>query len=1306
MKKLLFKLLWVFILVFSLTFGCLIALDNKQSNVKATDVTNPKIEILKNNVSYSDSIYIAYAVACEGFEINKNTINLLFWNTTQENYLKGTEDSLGTSKGKTNINGKQCLVFYSEGLAAKHMTDDLYSRAYVVVDGVEYYSEVVKFSVLEYVYKMKEEATLNPHQQRLFDTLLQYGGAAQDNFDYNTNKKADATYYKIAVNEGILPDGFKHGRYQLNEKVVIKPLSKPGQKFSHWLDQNGIIVSYDKEFEITVTDKNEYTAIYKDITNVSSQLKMEYEVTYDATVDDLDLPNAVNITIGEETYTHEIVWDLTTFMENKVGKQKLYASFVDETLYTEYNLTKEDIYVEVNVLPYTYELDQETGNFTLTGYYGTDELVEIPSIYKNTTVTKIATKAFNEVMTLKEVVIPTTIEEIGLGAFYYCDNIEKMTIPFTGRKLTDYLTNNYSHFGYIFGAVSYENQKDFVPLKLKSITLIEGSTIIGVGAFNGLSQVEEYNIPASLEYIYAYAFKDCTSLTSFYINENLKAIGLDAFVGCTNLKRVDVDSMEVLFSIDCAQGWSGGSEFYTPLQNGADLYINGVLITEITLPSYAVRIKGLLVGCSSIEKIIIPNYITDISYAFSNMQNLKEVIFEEDSTLDRIGSYAFSGCISLSNIELPNSIITLGCGAFESCESIYTIDIPEGVTNIESYAFSNCINLNSITLPSSLNEIGLIAFERCSNLTSIEIPNNVSVIKYGTFMYCSNLISILLPSNLTTIEGNAFYGAGLTSIEIPSRVRTIDSNAFYACESLYTIYNNSELNLEIGSTDNGYLAYYAKEITDKDGNIYTNDGYTYVTNDDFVFEYYNEEYKLISYIGDKETATLPLDVNGNPYKIYNFKGLKNVIIPDGITVIDDDAFYECQTLSSITIPNSVISIGASAFESCINLLSITIPSSVTSIGADAFNDCECEIIWDNPTIENIGYCAFNGYKGKNIVIPQTVKTIDSYAFYNLYNVVNVYYLGTIESWNNIVFNTNTANPMCSAEHFFMKNTQNEWFELIEIKLPNTITSIGAYAFSGFENLDSITIPSSVTSIGSGAFNDCVCKIIWDNPTIETIGSSAFKSYKGTSITIPSSVTTINSYAFENATCEILWDNPTIETIGSSAFEYYRGTSITIPSSVTSIGSSAFSNVTCEILWDNPTIETIGSSAFANYKGNSITIPSSVTNIGSSAFYGCECEIIWDNPTIKTLGFGSFMGYIGKSIVIPSSVTTISSYAFSDCGNLQTIIIPISVTNIGGSVFKGCTNLTIYYEGTEIPTNWNSNWNPSNCSVVLGYKEEN
>ena len=89
-------------------------------------------------------------------------------------------------------------------------------------------------------------------------------------------------------------------------------------------------------------------------------------------------------------------------------------------------ISKEDIYCEIKVLPFTYELDQTTGLYTLTGYFGTDEKVEIPTLYKNTFITKIGPKAFNEIETLKEVIIPISIEEISYGAFYYCDNIEKI----------------------------------------------------------------------------------------------------------------------------------------------------------------------------------------------------------------------------------------------------------------------------------------------------------------------------------------------------------------------------------------------------------------------------------------------------------------------------------------------------------------------------------------------------------------------------------------------------------------------------------------------------------------------------------------------------------------------------------------------------------------------------------------------------------------------------------------------------------------------------------------------------------------
>ena len=167
MKKLVLKLCGIFILVFAMTFISLHLFSNNKQ-VKATETTTtPSVEILKNNVSYSDSIYILYAVACEGFETNECEVSLLFWESSQESYLKGTEVYVSSARGKVTIDGKKCLTFYSKGLAAKNMTDDLIAIAYVVVDGVEYYSEPMKFSVLEYVYKMKDSGTLNPHQQRL-----------------------------------------------------------------------------------------------------------------------------------------------------------------------------------------------------------------------------------------------------------------------------------------------------------------------------------------------------------------------------------------------------------------------------------------------------------------------------------------------------------------------------------------------------------------------------------------------------------------------------------------------------------------------------------------------------------------------------------------------------------------------------------------------------------------------------------------------------------------------------------------------------------------------------------------------------------------------------------------------------------------------------------------------------------------------------------------------------------------------------------------------------------------------------------
>ena len=295
---------------------------------------------------------------------------------------------------------------------------------------------------------------------------------------------------------------------------------------------------------------------------------------------------------------------------------------------------------------------------------------------------------------------------------------------------------------------------------------------------------------------------------------------------------------------------------------------------------------------------------------------------------------------------------------------------------------------------------------------------------------------------------------------------------------------------------------------------------------------------------------------------------------------------------SITIPNTVTfsgveykvnSIGKYAFYSCNGLTSIEIPNSVTSIGEYAFSDC-------------------SGLT--SIVVAEGNAKYDSR-----------------ENCNAIIETaTNALVAGC-------KNTI----------IPNSVTSIGDWAFSGCDGLTSIEIPNSVTSIGNYAFYGCSGLTSIEIPnSVTSIGEWAFGGCPGlTSITIPNSVASIKNGAFY--CCKGL-------------------TSITIPNSVTSIGEQAFGWCTGLTSIEIPnSVTSIGDWAFENCDGlTSVTIGNSVTSIGDWAFSGCS-------------GL--------TSIEIPNSVTSIGDWAFIDCYGLTNVTIGNSVTSIGEEAFVGCTGLT-------------------------------
>ena len=358
-------------------------------------------------------------------------------------------------------------------------------------------------------------------------------------------------------------------------------------------------------------------------------------------------------------------------------------------------------------------------------------------------------------------------------------------------------------------------------------------------------------------------------------------------------------------------------------------------------------------------------------------------------------------------------------------------------------------------------------------------------------------------------------------------------------------------------------------------------------------------------------------------------GLTSITIPNSVTSIGYRAFKGCTALTNITIPNSVTSIGSGAFYGtawynnqpdgvvyagkvlyeykgtmpsntsitikegtlgiadrafafCSGLTSITIPNSVTSIGDEAFRECT---------------------RLTNITIPNSVTTIEDRIFADCAGLTSI----LVAEGNAVYDSRNNCNAIIETK----TNTLIAGCKTTII--PNSVTSIGEYAFWCCETLTNIEIPYSVASIGNSAFYGCS---------------------RLTSVTIPNSVTSIGNFAFGYCT---------------------RLTSIVIPNSVTSIEQYTFYNCYSLASIEIPnSVTNIGEYAFYDCKGlTSITIPNSVTNIGDSAFGGCT-------------GL--------TSITIPNSVTSIGDGAFRYCNGLTSIVIPNSVTSIGNGAFQSCISL--------------------------------
>ena len=465
-----------------------------------------------------------------------------------------------------------------------------------------------------------------------------------------------------------------------------------------------------------------------------------------------------------------------------------------------------------------------------------------------------------------------------------------------------------------------------------------------------------------------------------------------------------------------------------------DTVISGGQSYKVTaIGEYAFNPSRMITNVSS---VFIPATVTSIGrLAFRCCKFLATVTFAEGSQLKSIGGNAFSGTDPahpiFKEIQIPDSVETIGTNAFQNCQDLESITLPASLKTIESSAFSSCRNLSEIRLPTSLKVIQSYVFDGCSSLETVfydgplaqwsQVNTSNDFLGYSSPSlvmgdYTAQFISVeddpfaapipkktvtitkytgkestvILPSTInswhvTKIGEAAFQdNTTITSVTIPASVTEIGSNAFADCTNLTSVHYEGDWS----------------KLTIQSGNPAVEDA---ANEQLFEFEFTPDNTAVIvtnyKCKGTAADVTIPSRYQGKPVTAINNAAFPNsavtsVTIPDSITSIPDAAFVNCSQLTNISIPNSVTYIGYSAFNSCTSLKSITLPSSLSTIGNSAFAGCPSSMTvtypgsktqWDaiakgsnNDVLENNLVCAkleatFNPDNGE----PTVTKFIDN-----------------------------------------------------------------------------------------------------------------------------------------------------------------------------------------------------------------------------------------------------------------------------------------------------------------------------------------
>lgn len=443
----------------------------------------------------------------------------------------------------------------------------------------------------------------------------------------------------------------------------------------------------------------------------------------------------------------------------------------------------------------------------------------------------------------------------------------------------------------------------------------------------------------------------------------------------------------------------------------------------LRIPSMVKTItKGAFAGINiNIKKIIIPGTCEVIEeYAFYNQKQIEEVVLEYG--IKTLGKSVFAGCTSLKNISLPDSITQLDTGVFFECTGLEEVKFSNGVKVIPNYTFHENSSLKKITGIENIEEIGKFSFGNCSSLTELNLSGKVSKIDSGAFSGCTNINLTIDENNPNfTITNNTlctkdktkilqiFNAEGIVEYEVPEGVIDI-GNALDSCDNLEKLKLPASLKTLTVQVLSSRKKLNSVEISENNLN-FSSDGEAI---------YNKNQTALIYLVSNPKSYTVKSSVKTlQSYSLGNKSNLSEITLPNGLEAIKDHAFNGSRKLEKIELGANVNYLTGLSFYGT-NLYR----DNKLYISIDAANK---KYVIENDFLLNIDKKTLISYLGNksDVVVPDGVETISTYAFHNKRSLKN-------------------------------------------LTLPSTLQTIGG-SFQLCVLLESITIPSSVTSIASNCF---------------------------------------------------------------------------------------------------------------------------------------------------------------------------------------------------------------------------------------------